>query len=130
MQAALKVAEQHRDGLDALLVCKVLDPVFLNLVRRDAVLALLFRFQVQLFKFVVRQRQKITQFGGHESPRKDLASRSEVCMQADDMEACGKRGSRAQAQRQSKEVMRKIQEIHTMRALRITKPDCSPDFMA
>src|SRR6266436_5871198 len=100
MQAALKIAEQHRDGL-------------------DAVLALLFRFQVQLFEFVVRQRQKITQFGGHESPRKDLASRIEVCMQADDMEACQKRVSRGQEQRQSKEVMRKIHEIHKMRALRI-----------
>ena len=98
-------------------------------MRRDAVLALLFRFQVQLFKFVVGQRQKITQFGGHESPRKDLASRIEVCVQADDMEACAKRVSRGQEQRQSKEVMRKIHEIHKIRALRISKTDFVPDFL-
>jgi len=38
-------------------------------------------------------------------------------MQADDMEACQKRVSRGQEQRQSKEVMQKIHEIHKMRAL-------------
>ena len=46
-------------------------------------------------------------------------------MQADDMEACQKRVSRRQEQRQSKEVMRKIHEIHKMRALRVSKTDSS-----
>jgi len=50
-------------------------------------------------------------------------------MQADDMEACGKRVSRGQEQRQSKEVMRKIHEIHEIRALRISKTDFVPDFL-
>src|SRR5581483_7283500 len=40
VQTAFQVAEQDGDGLDALFVSQVLDPLFLNLVRSHAVLAL------------------------------------------------------------------------------------------
>ena len=68
MQTAFEVAEQHGQGLDALLVGQVLQPLFLNLVRSHAVQALLLRLQIQLFKFVVGDRQKIPQFSRHVSP--------------------------------------------------------------
>jgi hypothetical protein len=40
VQAAFEVAEQDRDGLDALLVGQILDAIFLDFMGRDAVLAL------------------------------------------------------------------------------------------
>jgi len=49
MQPAFEVAEQHGNGLDALLVGKVLYALLLNLVGRDAVSALLLGFEVQLY---------------------------------------------------------------------------------
>ena len=59
MQAAFEVAEQHGDGLDALLVGEVLEPLFLDLVHGNAVLALLLGAQVQVFKFVVAEARKL-----------------------------------------------------------------------
>ena len=54
VQTAFQVAEEHGDGFDALLVGEVLDALFLNLVRRKAILALFLGFQVELFEFIVR----------------------------------------------------------------------------
>ena len=68
VQAAFEVAEQHRHGLDALLVGEILQPFFLDLVGGDTLPALLLRPQVQLFQLVVRQRQEIAKFGRHASP--------------------------------------------------------------
>ena len=72
VQAAFEVAKEHRHGLDPLLVCQVLDPLFLNFVRGNAVLALLFGFQVQLFEFVIGKSKEITQFVRHESPQNEM----------------------------------------------------------
>jgi hypothetical protein len=55
VQAALEVAEEHGDSLDALFVGEILEALFLNVVRGNAVLALYFRFQIQLFQLVVRK---------------------------------------------------------------------------
>ena len=62
MQAAFEVAEEHGHGLDALFVGEILEPLFLNLVGSHAVEPLLLRLQIQLFQFVVGDRQKIAQF--------------------------------------------------------------------
>jgi len=72
VQAAFEVAEQHGYGLDALLVCKVLDPLFLYFVRGNAILTLLFRLQVQFCEFVIKKSKKITQSVQHESPRNEM----------------------------------------------------------
>ena len=73
MQTAFEVAKEDRDGLDPLLVRQVLDTLFLNSVGGDAVLALLFGFQVELFELVIGQRKKITKFSRHESPSVDFS---------------------------------------------------------
>ena len=69
MQAAFEVAEENGDGLDAFFVGEVFDALFLNLVRRDALHALVLGLEVQLFEFLIGERQKITQFSRHDSPR-------------------------------------------------------------
>ena len=48
VQPAFEVAEQYRHGLDALFVRQILQPFFLNLVRRNSLLALLLGLQIQL----------------------------------------------------------------------------------
>ena len=68
VQAAFQVAEQHGDGLDALLVGQILQALFLDFVQGNALLALLFGVQVQLFQLVIGKREEITQFSGHGSP--------------------------------------------------------------
>src|SRR5207248_8037508 len=47
VEAAFQVAEQDRDGLNALLVGEVLEALFLNLVHGRAAQAIGFRLQVQ-----------------------------------------------------------------------------------
>jgi hypothetical protein len=68
VQAAFEVAEEDGDSLDALFVGEVLEAVFLNLVNGGAILALLFGLEIEIFEFFVGEREKITQFSGHESP--------------------------------------------------------------
>ena len=70
VQAALEVAEAQRHSLDALLVGQILQPLFLQLVTIDAVLALLFRLDVQIFQLAIRMRQKVAKFVRHEAPSK------------------------------------------------------------
>ena len=62
VQSAFEVAEQYGDGLNAFLVSQILQPLFLNLVRRNALHALFLGFKVQFFQFWIRQRQEITKF--------------------------------------------------------------------
>jgi hypothetical protein len=40
MQAAFKIAEQHSDGLDPLLIRQILEALFLNLAGINAIFAL------------------------------------------------------------------------------------------
>src|SRR5882724_1393589 len=70
VQTAFEVGEEDGDRLDALLVSEVLEALFLDFADGGALEALFLSFQVQLLELVVGQREKITQFGGHESPRK------------------------------------------------------------
>ena len=65
MEAAFEVAEQDRDGLDALLVGQVLEALFLDLVHGGAAQALGFRLQIQIFQFGVRKLQKVLEFVCH-----------------------------------------------------------------
>ena len=65
MQPALEVAEQHGHSLDSFFVGEIFETVFLNLVRRDAVPALLLCLEVKFFQFVVGQCQEIAQFVSH-----------------------------------------------------------------
>ncbi len=53
MQTAFEVAEEDRDCLDALLIGQILDALFLDFVRGDAVFALLFGLQIELFELVI-----------------------------------------------------------------------------
>ena len=69
VQSAFEVAEQDGDGLDALLVGEIAQTLFLDLIKAHAGLALLFGFEIQLFQFVVRNGQEITQFVRHASPQ-------------------------------------------------------------
>ena len=62
MQTAFQVAEQHRHGLDPPLIGQILQPLFLDHVRGNALLALLLGRQVQVFKLAVGKFQKITKF--------------------------------------------------------------------
>ena len=48
MQPAFKIAEKHGHSLNAFLIRQIFEPLLLNLVDSNAVLALLFGFQVQL----------------------------------------------------------------------------------
>ena len=59
MQPAFEIAEQHGDGLDALLVGEIFQALFLDFVGSDAVLALLFGLQIQLFQFVIGNARKL-----------------------------------------------------------------------
>jgi hypothetical protein len=68
VQAAFEVAEQHGYGLNAFFFAQVFKPLLLNLLEGDTILTLLFRVQIHLFQFVVRDGQKISQFARHESP--------------------------------------------------------------
>src|SRR4051812_43458670 len=68
MQTTFKIAEQYGYGFDPFLVSEILEPFFLDKVGCYPFLPLLFGLQVQLFQLVVGNRQKITQFGRHESP--------------------------------------------------------------
>ena len=68
MQAAFEVAEEDGDGLDALFGAEIFEAFFLNFVDGCAIFALLFGFEIEFFEFVVGEREKITQFSGHESP--------------------------------------------------------------
>src|SRR5580698_4714976 len=68
VQAAFQVAEENGDGLDAFFVGEVFQPFFLNLVLGHTILPLLFRFHIQRFEFVIREREKIAQFVRHGSP--------------------------------------------------------------
>ena len=61
MQPAFEVAEEHGHGLDALLVSEVLDPVFLDLFRRDALFPLFFGLKIQGFEFFVRELKEAAQ---------------------------------------------------------------------
>ena len=54
VQAALKVGEANRDGLDAFFVREVLDAFFLDFARVFAVQTVLLGFQVQLLELFVR----------------------------------------------------------------------------
>ena len=62
VQAAFEVAEHDGHGLNAPFVGQILQPLFLDFGRRDAVQALLLRLQIHLFEFVVGDRQKVAQF--------------------------------------------------------------------
>src|SRR3954463_11648444 len=64
MQPAFKIAEQHGHGLDPLFVGQISDPLVPYVVSGNAVLALLFCLQIQVFQLVIRQRKKIPQFVG------------------------------------------------------------------
>ncbi len=75
VQAAFEVAEQHGDRLDALLVGQVLQALLLDLMQGDAVLALLFGAQIQVFELVIGKREEATQFSGHGSPRNKFGRR-------------------------------------------------------
>ncbi len=72
VQAAFEVGEQHRDRLDALFVGQILEAVFLNLVRRYAVLALLLGLQVQLLQLFIRKSEEIAQIVRHGTPSKEI----------------------------------------------------------
>ncbi len=60
MQAALKIGEQHRDGLETLLVRKVLQAFFADFIGGNAVQPVGLGLQVQSLKLIVREREKIT----------------------------------------------------------------------
>jgi len=68
MEAAFQVAEHHGYGLDPLFVGQVFQPLLLNLPDWHTVPALLLRFQIQVFQFIVGECQKIAQFVGHGCP--------------------------------------------------------------
>ncbi len=68
VQPAFKIAEHHGHGLDPLFVGQVLQPLLLDLANWHAGPALLLRFQIQVFQFVVAECQEITQFVGHGCP--------------------------------------------------------------
>src|SRR4029077_2523605 len=68
VQAAFKIAEKDGDGLDALFIRQIFQPLFLDLVHGNAISALLLRLQVHLFQFVIRESKKISQFVYHEAP--------------------------------------------------------------
>jgi hypothetical protein len=76
VQPAFEVAEEHRDCLDAAFVGEVLEPIFLNRVGRNAVEALLFGLQIQLFQLFIREGQETTQFSRHVSPQRKLLRKS------------------------------------------------------
>ena len=73
VQPAFEIAEEHGHGLDPLFVGQVLEAVFLDLVRCDAVPALLLRLKVEIFQFVVGECQEIAQFSGHGCPSVSFA---------------------------------------------------------
>ena len=60
VQPAFEIAEQNRYGLNATLVGQILQPFFLDHIRGDALLALLFCGQVQVFQLRVGKFQKLT----------------------------------------------------------------------
>ncbi len=63
MDAAFEVGEHDRHCLDVLLVGQILQALFADLVRIDAVQAFGFRLQVQLFQFVIAQSQEVAILG-------------------------------------------------------------------
>ncbi len=65
VQAAFEVAEHDGDGLDPLIVGQILDALFLQLVRRHAVLPLLLDGQIQFFELAVGEHEVVAQFGNH-----------------------------------------------------------------
>jgi hypothetical protein len=67
VQPALEVAEEDRDGFDALRIGEILETIFLDLVSGDALRSLLLRLQVEFFELPVGERQKITQVCRHSS---------------------------------------------------------------
>jgi len=70
VQPAFEIAEEHRHGFDALLVAEILETLLLDLVGRDAILALLFGGEIQFFELAIRQHQKIAKIVTHVSPLK------------------------------------------------------------
>ncbi len=70
VEAAFKIAEENGDGLDALVVGKKLQALFLNFVERNALPALIFGFEIEFFELLVRERQEIAIFSRHASPLK------------------------------------------------------------
>lgn len=54
VQTAFEVAEQYCHRFNPLFVGQILQPLILNFVQGNAVLALLFRLQIQLFQFLIR----------------------------------------------------------------------------
>jgi len=59
VQPAFDVAEEHRDRFDALFIGQVLESFLLNFVRGNALHALLFGLQVQLFQLPVGKCHEI-----------------------------------------------------------------------
>src|SRR5581483_4644509 len=61
-EGAFQIGEQDGHCLDPLLVRQILQPLFLDLVRRDSVDALLLRLQIHFFQLVIRDGEEIPQF--------------------------------------------------------------------
>src|SRR5579872_40868 len=112
VQAAFEVAEKHGHGLDALLVRQVLDPLLLDFVRGGAVLAMLFRLQVQFFKLVIGKSQEITQFVRHESPQNKLKWSTAKKSKAYRRDSSDGRLSRRSGERQIEKSFRAIEKMN------------------
>jgi hypothetical protein len=65
VQAAFEVAEQDRDGFDALLVGLILEALLLYLVHRHATLTLRLGGEIQVFELSIGECQKVLEFIGH-----------------------------------------------------------------
>jgi hypothetical protein len=61
VQAAFEIAEEHADGLDALLIGEISQALFLDFVRRNAIFPLRFGPKIQFFQLCIRQAQKVLQ---------------------------------------------------------------------
>ncbi len=68
MQPALEIAEQHGHGFDPLLVGQVLQTLFADFVGCNPVGSIGLGSQVELFKLLIRECEKVTILSGHGSP--------------------------------------------------------------
>ena len=66
VQAAFEVAEEHGDGLDALLTGEIREALLLELLDRHPVAALPLGREVEFFQFAIRKLEEVAQFGRHQ----------------------------------------------------------------
>ena len=74
VQPAFEVGEQHGDGLDALLVGQVLQPLLADLIGRHPVHAVGLGLQIEFFKLLIREGKKIAVISRHGSPSGEMST--------------------------------------------------------